>query len=77
MIGAVVEVQKLLSVVLDAMAASIGVGTMFSLAVLGIARGSEQREHTVALLAYGLLAVLSLLGCIAAAAYGVALIASK
>ena len=77
MIGAVVEVQKLLSVVLDAIAASVGVAMLFSLAVLGVARASEQRGHTGALFAYGMLAILCLLGCIVAAGYGVALIASK
>jgi nitrate reductase gamma subunit len=78
MIGAVVEVGKLLGVVLDAIAASVGVATLFSLVVLGIARASEQRErNTSGLLAYATLAVLCLLGCLAAGAYGVALIASK
>jgi hypothetical protein len=78
MIGAVVDVEKLLGVVLDAIVASVGVAVLFSFAVLGLARASERRaRHSSGLLAYGTLAILCLLGCLAAGAYGVLLIASK
>lgn len=78
MIGAIVEVGKLLGVVVDAIAATVGVAMLYSLAILGIARASEARErNTNALLAYGALAVLCLVGCIAASGYGVVLLATK
>jgi len=77
MIGAIVEVGKLLGIVLDALVATVGVAVLFSMAVLGIARASDQREHNTNAFAYGTLAVVCLLGCLAAAAYGVVLMTNK
>jgi hypothetical protein len=78
MIGAVVEVGKLLGVVLDALVAAVGVATLFSLAVLGLARASDRSARNPgSLFAYGMLAAVCLLGCVAAGGYGVVLLASK
>lgn len=77
MILAIIEVKSLLGVIADALAATVGVAVLFSLAVLGITRASEQREHTNALFAYGSLSVVCLLGCLAAVVYGIAVVASK
>lgn len=78
MIGAVVEVGKLLGVVADAIAATVGIAMLYSLAILAMSRASEARDgNTSALFAYAALAVICLLGCIAASGYGVVLLASK
>jgi hypothetical protein len=78
MLAAIVQIGNLLEVVLVALAATIGVATLFSLAVLGVTRAFEQREAgNVTLLAYGALAAVCLGGCFAAAVYGVVLLASK
>lgn len=78
MIATILEAGKLLHVVLDALLATVGVAALYSLAVLALARASEQRKHRgSAAIAYGTLAAVCSLGCIAAVAYGVALVASK
>ncbi|HEY0516578.1 MAG TPA: hypothetical protein VGD00_05620 [Solirubrobacteraceae bacterium] len=78
MAGAVVEVGKLLTVVLDALGASVAVAVLFSLAVLGIARASDEAERDArAVLGYGALAAVCLLACLAAGVYGVVLLSSK
>lgn len=77
MSAAIVEVGKLLGVVADALAASVVVAVLFSLAVFGMTRGSERREQGSRALAYGALALLCLLACLAAATYGVVLIAAE
>ena len=75
--GTVVEVGKLLEVVVYALVATVGVALLFSVAIVGAMRASEQRSRRAAVLGYGTLAALCLGGCIAAAAYGLALLASK
>jgi hypothetical protein len=78
MIAAVVEVGKLLEVVLDALVATLGVTTLFSLAILGLARASERRGNgTNAVYGYGAVTAFCLLCCLAAVVYGVAILASK
>jgi hypothetical protein len=77
MTAAIVEVGKLLGVIADALVATVCVAALFSLVVLGVTRASEQREHNHALFAYGALAVVCLLGCLAAVVYGVAVVASN
>lgn len=76
MIAVILEIGKLLEVVLDALVATVGVAALYSLAVLALARASEQRQRSAAL-GYGTLAALCALGCIAAVAYGVALTSNK
>jgi hypothetical protein len=78
MIGAVVEVGKLLEVVFFSLGATIGVATLFALAIFGVAQASDRpgRDRGRGF-AYGALAVICLGGCMAAAAYGVVLLASK
>ncbi|HEY1688224.1 MAG TPA: hypothetical protein VGF95_05105 [Solirubrobacteraceae bacterium] len=75
MIASIVEVGKLLDVIADAIGATVGVAILFSLAVLGMTRASEQRERGSVLFAYGLLTVLCLLGSLAAVAYGIVVLA--
>jgi hypothetical protein len=78
MIGAIVEVGKLLGVVLDALLATLGVTTLFSVAILGYARASERRgSGSNAVVGYGVVAALCLLCCLVAVVYGVAILASK
>lgn len=77
MTAAIVELGKLLGVVLDALAASVAVALLFSLAVLGIARAGERRARDDGALAYAVLAAVCLLGCLAAVVFGVAVTASK
>lgn len=78
MIGAIVEVGKLLEVVFDALLATLGVTTLFSLAILGLARASERRGNgTNVVFGYAAVAALCLLCCLATVVYGVAILASK
>ncbi|MCW3031829.1 MAG: hypothetical protein QOK19_1787 [Solirubrobacteraceae bacterium] len=78
MIAAIVEVGKLLGVVRDAIVATLGLTTLFSLAILGFARASERRgSGTNAVFGYAAIASICLLCCLAAVIYGVAILASK
>ncbi len=78
MIGSVVEAGKLLEVVAFSLGATIGVATLFSLAIFGVAQASERRERDRGgSLAFGSLAAICLAACVAAAAYGVVVLASK
>ncbi len=78
MIATIIEAGKLGEVILWSLCATIGVATLFSLAILGVTQASERRtENRNAALAYSALAVIGLIGCLAAAAYGLALLASK
>lgn len=78
MIASIVETGKLLDVVLYALAATVGVALLFSLAVLGAARASEARGRSGgAVLAYGAIAAVCLLACLGAAAWGIVLLSSK
>jgi len=78
MIATIIEAGKLGEVILWSLCATIGVAALFSLAILGVTQASERRnENRNAALAYGALAVIGLIGCLAAAAYGLALLASK
>lgn len=75
---AVVEAGKLGEVVLYALLATVGVAILVSLAILGSTRFLERdREGASAALAYGALAVLSLLSSLAVVVYGVVLLSSK
>jgi hypothetical protein len=78
MIASAVDGGKLLEVVSVALVASVGVSTLFSLAILGLTRISDRRQDGSAatLAAYGALAVLSLAGCVAAVIYGLVLLTS-
>jgi nitrate reductase gamma subunit len=76
--GPVVDVGKLLGVIATSLVATIGVATLFSLAILGIARSSDRRQSDRnGAWAYGVLAAMCVAGCAAATAYGVALLAGK
>ena len=76
--AAVVEVGKLGEVVFYSLLATIGVATLFSLAVYGASRFSERRrEASAEVLAYAALTLLCLAACLAASIYGVVLLASK
>jgi hypothetical protein len=77
--AAIVEVGKLLGVIGESLAATVAVATLFSLAVLGIGRAGERRgrHSSGGALAYGALATVCLLGCLAALVYGVAVTATK
>jgi hypothetical protein len=77
-IASAVDTGKLLEVVLVALIASVGVSVLFSLAILGVTRISDRRREgaTMALAAYGGLAILSLAGCVAAVIYGLVLLTS-
>jgi cytochrome c biogenesis protein CcdA len=79
MIGAVTGSAALLKVVLSALAAAVGVTTVFSLAVLGAARYSDARraDQNGAAAIYGLVAVLALAACAAAVVYAIVLISRK
>jgi hypothetical protein len=78
MTATVVDTRKLLGLVLQSLGATVGVATLFSLAILGITGIAERRDRRAgALLAYGTLAIASLLGCLAAGVYGIVLITSK
>lgn len=78
MSATVVEVGKLLGVVGYSLLATVGVITLFSLAVLGLSRVLERRQAAAGgALGYAALAFASLAGCIVAVIYGVVLLAHK
>ncbi len=77
MIATILETEKLLEVVLDALLATVGITVLYSLAILAFSRASERRRHRSSATGYGALAGVCALGCIAAIAYGVALTTSK
>ena len=72
MAATVIDVGKLIHVTIAALAAGVGVSTLFALAVLGLARvGEGSRVGRLYTVAYGTLAFVALAGCAAAILYGV------
>ena len=79
MIATVVDVEALLKVIVASLVAGIGITAVFSIAVHGATRSSDMRhsDRPVAASAYGVLAVVGTLACLAAVAFGIVLLTRK
>jgi hypothetical protein len=75
----VVELGQIVEVIWVSMLAGVGICTIYSFAVLGTGRYTEARRahQTGAAIAYGLLAILSLLAFAAVVILGVQIMLSK
>ena len=77
--GAIVDTDALLSVVAATLAAGVGVTALFSIVIFTATRSAELRRagSLGGATILGALAVLGVLGCAAAIAFGIHLMASK
>ena len=79
MIGAIVDTEALLKVVLASLVGGVGVSVVFALAVYGAARSGDMRraERGAAATVFAFLAVAGVAVVVAAIAYGLVLMLDK
>jgi hypothetical protein len=77
-IASAIDIGKLADVVAAALVCGVGVTVLFSLAILGLTRVSDNRREgrTAVLAAYACVGMLILAGCVAAVVYGLVLLTS-
>ena len=79
MLATLIEWDALLQVIWASLAATVGVTLAFSLAIVGGTGFAESRRNgrPITAVAFGVLAAVALLACVAAVVLGIALMISK